>query len=590
MKTIPERFIEQGARHGERPAYFDRVNGVWQATSWQAYVDQGRAAAKAMVALGLEHGQRICILGNNRPEWILADVGAMLVGAVPAGIYATCSPEEICYIVDHAEAPIVFVQDADQFAKIVEIRDALPGLKHVVLFDGVECDDPLAMSWASFMARASEVDDAVLQARIDGLKLDEAATFIYTSGTTGPPKAVMLSHRNLAWTADLAVEMLNLTADNCVLSYLPLSHIAEQLFSIHGPINVGMQVYFFSDEKEKFAEYLAEVQPTLFFGVPRVWEKLHAKINAALSEVQGFKAKLVTWARKVGTEVNTRRNRGEAISGGLLFRYKVANKLIFSKLKSKIGLGDAIMCVSGAAPVSAEVLEFFAGLDIVIHEVYGQSEDTGPTTFNLPGKTRYGTVGQPIPGMDVRIAEDGEIQARGPNVFLGYFKDPDATAAALDGEWLCSGDLGSLDEEGYLRITGRKKEIIITAGGKNIAPANIESALRDLELVSQAVVIGDRRRFLSAVLTLEPEALERFAEANELGSGENLHENPQIRAEIEAGVTRVNTRFAQVEHIRKFAILPRDLDQENGELTPTLKVKRRVVEDNWSANIEEMYA
>ena len=459
----------------------------------------------------------------------------------------------------------------------------------MVFFQGASSDDELGLSWDEFSSKAEGVSDAALDERVSNLKLDEAATFIYTSGTTGPPKAVMLSHRNLAWTADVACEMVGLGIEDTGLSYLPLSHIAEQMFTIHAPIAAGGAVYFFSDEKEKFAEYLGQVQPTVFFGVPRVWEKLHAGITGALSEATGVKAKLVAWALKTGAEANALRNSGQSVSGLLALKYRLANKLIFSKVKSKIGLGNARICVSGAAPVSKEVLEFFAGLDVVVHEVYGQSEDTGPTSFNLPGATRYGTVGRPIPGMDVRIAEDGEIQARGPKVFMGYFKDPDATAATLDGEWLCSGDIGTLDEEGYLRITGRKKEIIITAGGKNIAPANIESALRDQDLVSQAVVIGDRRKFLSAVITLEPEALERFVSENGLSGADNIHEHERLISVIQSGVDAVNKKFAQVEHIRKFAVLPRDLDQENGELTPTLKVKRRVVESNWSDVIEGMY-
>jgi long-chain acyl-CoA synthetase len=589
MKTIPERFLDQGASRPGQSAYHERIQGSWKATNWETYANQGRTVARALIALGLEPGQRICILGRNTSEWVLADVGAMLVGAVPAGIYATCSPEEVGYIIRHAEAPIVFVQDEAQFAKVAEEKANLPGLKHVILFRGAKVDDELALTWEEFCAKADGVAAEDLDKRVAALEMDSPATFIYTSGTTGPPKAVMLSHRNLAWTADVAAEIISLEPDDCTLSYLPLSHIAEQMFSIHAPIVVGLQVYFFSDDKEKFAEYLQDVQPTIFFGVPRVWEKLHAGVSGALSQATGVKAKLAAWAMGVGTEVNNRRNRGQSVTGLLALKYKLANKIIFSKVKTKIGLGRAKVCVSGAAPVSKEVLEFFAGLDLPVLEVYGQSEDTGPTSFNLPGATRYGTVGRPIPGMDVRIAEDGEIQARGPNVFLGYFKDPEATAATLDGEWLCSGDLGAIDEEGYLRITGRKKEIIITAGGKNISPANIESALRDQELVSQAIVIGDRRKFLSAVITLEPEALERFAAANELVGQADLHTNDKVKAAIQVGVDTVNKKFAQVEHIRKFAVLPRDLDQDNGELTPTLKVKRRVVESNWSDEIEAMY-
>jgi len=399
---------------------------------------------------------------------------------------------------------------------------------------------------------------------------------------------VMLSHQNLIWTASIARELVGSTADDCSLSYLPLSHIAEQMFTIHGPIVAGSAVYY-AESIEKVPDNLKEVQPTIVFAVPRIWEKFYAGVTAKLSLATGVKAKLVAWAMNVGKQVYPLKNAGKSPSGFLALKYKLANKLIYSKLATALGLGRARVMVSGAAPIAKEILEFFATLDLTIMEVYGQSEDCGPTTFNVPGRVRFGTVGPTIPGVEVKIADDGEICVRGPNVFLGYYKDKAATDATLIDGWLHSGDLGSFDEDGFLSITGRKKDIIITAGGKNIAPKNIEAALKNTPLVAEAVVIGDRRKFLSALLCLDPDAVERYATTHEVDAA-SAHENAQIREEIQKAVDGVNTLFARVEHIRKFHILHRLLTIEDGELTPTLKVKRNVVHEHFSDQIEAMYS
>jgi long-chain acyl-CoA synthetase len=444
---------------------------------------------------------------------------------------------------------------------------------------GTSIEDDDTQTWDEFIAAGADADPSAIDQRVQALKLDDPATFIYTSGTTGPPKAVMLSHDNLAWTADTAVEIVGHTDQDTSLSYLPLSHIAEQMFTLHAPITSGARVYF-AQSIEQMPENLKEVQPTVFFGVPRVWEKFHAGVAAKLKLATGAKLKLVNFARGVGTEVTDRKNEGKPINGLLAIKYKLANKLIFSKLKPAIGMGNARICVSGAAPIAPDVLEFMGSLDLSILEVYGQSEGSGPTTFNLLGRTRFGTVGSRLTGIDVKIAEDGEILVKGRNVFMGYSKDKDATDATLDKDgWLYSGDLGAFSDDGFLTITGRKKDIIITAGGKNIAPKNIEAALMEHEAISQAVVIGDRRKFLSAVLAINPE---RAAESG--GNMEGFTES------IQKHVDAINKRFARVEHIRKFSILPRELDQENGELTPTMKIKRRIVNDNWAETIDAMYA
>jgi long-chain acyl-CoA synthetase len=575
--TIPARLFQQAQDRPNAPAYFVRGETDWESTDWSTYAANVRQIARALIAFGVESGQVICILGNNRPEWVEMDLAAMAINAIPAGIYQTSSSDEIAYVLNHSEASIILVENEAQWAKVNEIRSGVPTLKRIVTMQGTTIDDADTQTWEQFLASGNESEEDI-DLRVKNLDPTAPATFIYTSGTTGPPKAVMLSHDNLAWTADRAIDIVGQTDQDTSLSYLPLSHIAEQMFTLHAPITSGARVYF-AQGIEKMPDNLKEVQPTVFFGVPRVWEKFHAGVASKLKLATGVKLKLVNFARRTGTAVSELKCQGKPITGALALKYKLANKLIFSKLKPAIGMGNARICVSGAAPIAPDVLEFMASLDVIILEVYGQSEDSGPTTFNLTGNTRFGTVGVRLPGIDVRIAEDGEILVKGRNVFMGYYKDDEATKATLDADgWLYSGDLGAFSDDGFLTITGRKKDIIITAGGKNIAPKNIEAALMEHEAISQAVVIGDRRKFLSAVVAINPERAEE--------AGGDLS---SFKSSIQEHIDAVNSRFARVEHIRKFSILPRELDQENAELTPTMKIKRRIVYDNWASVIDGMY-
>jgi len=586
--TIVHRLIDQAKKLGDEPAYLVKQGPVWQATSWRDYGEEVMTAARALIALGVEPGQATCILGFNRPEWVVFDVATMAAGAAPAGIYTTCGPDEVAYIVNHSEAPICLVENREQWEKIDAKRDELPHLQKVVLMKGAKkIEDELVLTWDAFMALGA--DDAhadALAARIDALEPGGLATFIYTSGTTGPPKAVMLSHENLAWTSRILRQVTGMDRSR-TLSYLPLSHISEQMATIHGPITGGGCVYF-AESIEKVADNLKDARPTLFFGVPRIWEKFHAAIAGRLAEATGPRARLVAWARSVGTKANELKMKGEEPSGLLALQYAAAQKLVFAKLKAAVGLDDCTTMVSGAAPISPEVLEFFVSLDMVIQEIYGQSEDCGPTSFNLVGRTKIGSVGPAFPGVDVRIADDGEIQVKGPNVFLGYFKDEEATNEALKDGWLCSGDLGRIDEEGFLHITGRKKDIIITAGGKNITPKNIESGIKNHPLVHEAVVIGDRRKYLVALISPDEEAFEAYKK--EKGVDGAPHEIPEVHDSIWKTVEEVNSKLARVEQIKKIAILPRPLSIEHDDLTPTMKVKRAKVSEHFADEIEALYA
>ncbi|MBI2394197.1 MAG: AMP-binding protein [Deltaproteobacteria bacterium] len=604
--TIPSRLFRQQRIRPTEPAYLEKRGGEWRTTTWHEYAELVKRAGKALIALGLEpdpaRGNEgvptVCILGFNRPEWVIMDLAAMCIGGAPAGIYTTCSPSEVQYIVHHAESAVVLVENEVQWKKIDEKRGELPHLRHVVMMrDAKRVDDraapawagdPLVMSWEEFLAHGDRVEDQRFFQRVDALEPGGLATLIYTSGTTGPPKGVMLSHRNLAWTAAVAQEITDISAADVTLSYLPLSHIAEQMFTVHGPVTTGMKVWF-AESIEKVPDNLKEARPTVFFGVPRIWEKFYAALSAKLGEATGSKKKIADWALSVGAKVAQHKARGTELPVALAAQYALAKKLVFSKVKQAIGFDRGRFFVSGAAPIAREVIEFFATLDIMINEVYGQSEGTGPTSFNRPGRTKFGSVGPAIPGVDVRIAKDDEIVFRGPNVFLGYYKEPAATAETLVDGWLHSGDLGVFDDEGFLSITGRKKDIIITAGGKNVTPKNIEGALKQHPLVGEAVVIGDRRKYLTCLVTLDPEATAKWAQERGL-DGARAHELPEVRAEIQRQIDRVNQDLARVEQVKKFAVLDKVFGIDTGELTPTLKLKRNVVQKKFADQIDALYS
>jgi len=584
--TIPHRLLKQAVANPSLIAYQAKQDGRWHPTTWQTYAAQVRQAARALIALGFPRGGKVAILGFNRPEWVILDQAAMMAGGAAAGIYTTCSPDEVQYIVHHSEAHVVLVEDAAQLAKITARRAQMPLLRWIVVMRGPAVAGD-ALSWDAFLAKADATPEAALDARVDAIELGDLATLIYTSGTTGPPKGVMLSHGNLAWTAQLLIDAGGGRIDgDCSLSYLPLSHIAEQMSTIHMPTTAGSAVYF-AESLDKVPDNIKECRPTVFFGVPRIWEKFHAGLASKLGEVTGGKRKLVDWSRAVCTQVNALRDRGEPLPRWLQIQYAIADRLVLKKLKAALGFDRARALISGAAPIAPDVLAFFSSIDLPIREIYGQSEDTGPTSYNLPGRTRIGSVGPPLPGLEVKLGDDGEILIRGPNVFLGYYKEPEATAECLRDGWLCSGDLGAFDRDGFLTITGRKKEIIITAGGKNIAPKNIEAALKQSPVVGEAVVIGDRRKFLSALVTLDEDAAKKLApnlDANALAS------SPQIRSVIQQQVDEVNQTLARVEQIKKFTILARPFGIATGELTPTLKIKRKVVAQLYGREIEAMYA
>jgi long-subunit acyl-CoA synthetase (AMP-forming) len=587
------------AKYGDRPALRVKRDGQWQTVTWAEYGRDARRAARALIKLGVASGQGVTIIGQNGPEWLVADVGAILAGAMPAGIYATNSAEQARYVTDHCEAKVSFADTPAQVAKFVAEKERLPRLEVVVQMTGKPVanagDTPVAdaggklrvLGWEEFLALGDEVPEADLEARTSAQKPEDACTLIYTSGTTGEPKAVMITHTNVVWTSSSMRDTLGLGADDVTLSYLPLSHIAEQMLSIHGPMSMSSLVYF-AESIEKLGENLAEVRPTLFMGVPRVWEKIQAKMMAAGASAPPLRKKLVAWARKTGLAGGYAEQRGE--KKPLLF--PIAKKLVFDKVRQRLGLDRARLCVTSAAPIARATLEFFLALGIPVLEVYGMSECTGPGTFSPPDRYRTGKCGVCLPGAEIKVAEDGEICMRGKHVFKGYLKDPEATRSALDPEgWLHSGDIGTIDAEGFLQITDRKKDILITAGGENIAPQVLEGHLKGIPVVAQAVVIGDRRKYLAALVTLDPERVKTEAElaGSPARSVVDAAKCEVFRRHLERQIELVNAKLARVQSIKRFAIIASEFTVDGGELTPTMKVKRKIVNEKYQREIESLY-
>lgn len=599
--TLVDIFFERVQEFGDKSAMKYKVGGTWRDISWREYGDQVRYFAKGLISLGFkmpettsvpELKHSVALLGFNRSEWLIADIAALAAGGITAPIYTTNTPEQCEYIIEHSESMFAVVENQEQLGKILKRRDTMPKLLKVIVMDNsVQQAGDFEMNFSDLLELGKDPSlDAELDRRIKEIRPEDLATLVYTSGTTGPPKAVMLSHHNITWTADSLSKVNEVASGDILLSYLPLSHIAEHTLSVFGAIINGYSVAF-AESIEKVPDNLREIQPTFFFAVPRIWEKFFAAISEKAKLGSPGKQKILAWARGVGSEVWRLKMAGKPIPFMSSLQFGLARKLVYSKLREALGLGRSRYLISGAAPIAKEVLEFFISLDMPIQEVYGQSEDCGPTSFNALDAIRLGSVGRAIPGVEVKIAEDGEILVKGDNVFLGYLKQKEATDEVLIDGWLHSGDVGRLDEDGFLFITDRKKDLLITAGGKNVGPQNIENLLKTIPYVSQACVIGDQRKFLSALITLDPTAIEGWAQTNGIAYKEigELASDPKVRSLIEQHVEEQNGKLARYEQIKRITILANDFTIETGELTPTLKMKRKVVNKKYKDLIDSMY-
>jgi long-chain acyl-CoA synthetase len=611
--TIVEKFYERVTDSADKVALKHRTGGTWKAITWRQYGAAVSKAAKAMIAQGLGHGDKIAILSNNRPEWHIADIACMSLGGANAAIYTSNSPDQVAYIIQHSEAKLAFVDTTDQLEKILKVRGELPNLQKVIVFNGnTDADPDFAMGWDAFLATGNEVEDSKFEELRKGVKPEDLATFVYTSGTTGPPKGVMLSHANIWWTAQHSEESIPIGDDSMrnpdgtfngrALSYLPLSHIAERMISHLLQVYYGTETWF-AESIETLQRDLQECKPTYFFGVPRVWEKFYAAVTAkmAQSDPNDRKTKLAKKAIELGKKITELEQeavaRGQKMADakiplGMKLQHAALDKLVLHKIRAAFGLEECTLALSAAAPLAPELIWFFHSVGIKITEGYGQSEGNGPTSWNPPDANLIGSVGTPLAGLEVRLAEDGEILVRGGNIMTGYYKDEKATKETIDEDgWLHSGDVGVLNEHNYLKITDRKKDIIITAGGKNIAPQEIENRLKTKHpLISQVVVIGDKRPFLTALITLDEEKAPGWGAEHGLeGDIAAIANNERTQKEIEGAINELNKGLAKVEGLKKFRILERDFLQEENEITPTMKVKRKQINEFYADVIEGMY-
>jgi long-chain acyl-CoA synthetase len=594
--TIVDVFRDDVRRLGSRPAMRHVAGGRWQVITWAEYGRTVECLAAGLAGLGVSPGDRVGILSGNQHRWHEADMAVLSLGAVTVPVYPTSASSQVAYVLGHSKSSVCFVENRDQLAKVLLRRAELPRLRHVVVFEpaGEGLDDAFVLDFDELVSIGADVlardPDAVAE-RASATRPDSLATVVYTSGTTGPPKGAMITHANLMATLRSLTAVIDIGPDDRFLSFLPLSHVAERVVSHFGQVASGGETTF-ARSLATVAEDLRACRPTIFFAVPRVWQKFQEGILERLSGAPRpvrllFERYLALGLGRVAAD-----QEGAPWSVVDRLRYELLDRTLGARLRSELGLDRARICVSGAAPIHPDIIRWFHAIGLPVAEVYGQTEDCGPTSLNRPGRIRIGTVGEPLPGVEVRIADDGEILVRGGNVCAGYLDDERATRELIDAEgWMHSGDLGSLTPDGYLVITGRKKDLIITASGKNISPQELETALEAEPLVSHAVVIGEGRPYLTALFTLDAEELARWATARgKIVAPEALADDPDVHEAIAAAVERVNASHARVEQIKHWRILPRDFTVTAGELTPTLKVKRAVVAERYRDAIEELYA
>ncbi|MGH1505862.1 MAG: AMP-dependent synthetase/ligase [Acidimicrobiales bacterium] len=591
--TLPAMLAARASAAPARTALRHHHQSVWRTITWSDYAARSARVGQGLRALGVTEGDRIAVHSENRPEWLFADIGGQGIGAVPVGVYPTSPAGEVEYLLGHSEAKVLIAEDEEQLDKALEVRDRLPHLRHIVVIDANtvlhHLDDPMISTFADLEALGAGHEGAWF-AGLERLDPDAPALIVYTSGTTGPPKGAVLSHANLVAAAASFSQAFDSTQRDEVLSYLPLCHIAERLSSAINALWVGYVVNF-GRGGPFFANDLRDVQPTIFLGVPRVWEKMAATVEIRMSDASGLKRSLYHRSVNLGRRLARDRMDG---------RYPLTNRflgrllwvVVFRALREKLGLRRVRIAISGAAPIAPQLLEYFWAIGVPVTEGYGQTENTAVATSTPIDDVRLGKVGKALPGVEISIADNGEILTRSAANFIGYLKDPEATAETIDAEgWLHTGDVGELDAAGFLTITDRVKDLIITAGGKNISPSEIENHLKVSPYVKEAVVIGDGRKYLIALIGIEYDTVGDWAARKEIPytTYGDLSSKPEVVDLVDEWVDHVNRELARVEQIKAFRLLPTELDHEGGQLTATQKVKRRAVEDAFPDLIEEAY-
>lgn len=591
--TVVEMFKKRVEASGPRPAYFIKKEERWEPTTWEQFRQRAREVALGLMTLGLQKGDTVSILGNTRPEWVISDMGAICAGGVTVGIYQTNTAEQAEYIVKDSGSRVVFVENQEQLDKILKVRGNLEGLTHIIVWDEYSTREDAGILSLQDVAEKgrqyAEENQAVLDQRQSSVAPEDTAILIYTSGTTGPPKGSIITHKNIMAELRALEQVLPFREEATNVAFLPMAHVAEHVVGFMNRVSTGCVTYY-AESLDKLIENTQEVKPTIFGSVPRIFEKVHTAVLAQVENAKPAKKKIFNWAMKVGHEVGTRKQKKEPIPLGLKIKHKLADTLVHRKLRKIFG-GRVEFFLTGAAPIPLEILEFFHAAGMSIIELYGLTEATGASNANTIDNFKFGTVGPAIPGAEVKIAEDGEILIRGDIVFKGYLNREEETRETIKDGWLYTGDIGAIDEDGFLRITDRKKNIIVNAYGKNISPSNIENLIKTDPLISQVLVHGDQRNFLSALITLDPE--ESVKVAREWGiqfeDPAELATNAQIVEAVQKAVDGANEQLARVEQVKKFTILPRDFSVEEGEITPTLKVKRKEVESKYKTALDQMY-
>jgi long-chain acyl-CoA synthetase len=588
--TIADLISRSAAEHPDHTAVKYKRDGAWHEVSYSQMADIVQEIGLGLIDLGVQPGDRVCILANTRPEWSYADMAITAVGAVVVPIYQTNSPEECQWVISDSGATAIFCEDDAQLAKLAAVRDRIPGLRTVIAMDAPAGEPAVpATTLEEVRQRGRTRQPAELTARQEAVKPEDAFTFIYTSGTTGPPKGCVLSHGNYSSMMSMIKEIGQIEDDEVVYLYLPLAHAFALLIQL-ATFDLGTTIAYFGGDTKQIVAELMEVKPTYLPSVPRIFEKIYTLANAALQSQPPEEQERAAKAIELGVKVRDMQAQGEEVPAELMAAFEEADEKLFKNVRAIFG-GNVRHAVSGAAPIAKEILEFFWAAGVPVLEGYGMTETATAATVCTIEDHRFGTVGRPFPGVEIKIAQDGEVLIKGPNIFQGYYKNADASFGSVEDGWLHTGDLGSLDEDGYLSITGRKKDIIITAGGKNITPANLENDLKQCRWISQAVMHGDQRPYPVVLVTLDEEEIAAYANEHNLPQDTSkLCEEPLVREMIAEQVERANRHYAPVEQVKRFAILPKDLTQETGELTPTLKVKRSVVAEKYVDVLDSLYA
>ena len=596
FQTTPRIFRDTVKKYGDRVAIRKKEYGIWHDISWNEYYSSARHVGSALISMGLEKGDCVSILGDNCAEWVIIDMGVQCAGGVSAGIYSTNAWPEVEYVIENSDSKFFFVENEEQLDKWINFKDKTPLLKKVIVWDleGLRnFKDPMVMIYNDFLEigrKFAEKEPGFIEKRMDEVKSDDLSVLIYTSGTTGPPKGAMLTHRNVTWMGEAIIKDNPIYDTDEVLSFLPLCHIFERLFSVFAQITHGYTVNFI-ENLDTVNDNMREISPTVGYAVPRIWEKYLSAVYIKMSDATWFKKLVFAMALKIGKKRASLRMNFKPVPFYIEILYRIGYLLVFAKLKERLGFDRLRIAYSGAAPISPDVLHFFQSIGVNLVEGYGQTEGTGVTCVSKADKVKFGTVGPPLQGTEVKIAEDGEILVKSPSIFKGYYKDPKSTEESLKGDWLYSGDIGELDEDGYLKITDRKKDIIVTSGGKNITPQYIENKLKFSPYINDAVIIGDKRKFISCLVMIDEDNVVKYAQDNKIqfSTYKDLTQSPEIIRFIQEEVDKVNDTVARVEQIKKFTILPKKLYEEDGEVTPTMKVKRKYVNETFSDLIEAMY-